>query len=82
MQDFKIECSIISLQEYMEQLDFATAEEVFEEFGVVAKHYVHAVGEGSDYGYRCVVPIIYNDIGTAVHNATQKILELCEEHIR
>ena len=83
MKDLKITVNIIDLQEYIETLNglCETAEEVFQEFGVVAKTYVYAIGEGSDYFYRTCVPVLHKDVETALNTATHTIIQLCAEHI-
>ena len=81
MLDFSMEIKICTLQEYLYETDM-TEEQVWEEQGVVAQHYVYAVGEGSDYCTRIFVPVVYGNYTGAIREATEGLLEDYAEYLR
>ena len=74
MLDYKLEISIISLQEYLDEICY-TAEEAFNDFGVVAKHYVYArLYDGNGLQERCFVPVQYK-VEEAIIEATNIVAD-------
>lgn len=76
MQNYKIDISIISLQEYLDEISYGDAEEVFEDFGIVAKHYVYArLYDDTGLAERCFVPIQCGCVEEAICEATKIVAD-------